>query len=230
MLDLTANTAQQIAARFPKIYSTCVAYGIDPANEPIPVSPAEHYMMGGIRTDLNGATNVRGLLACGECACTGVHGANRLASNSMLEGLVFGIRTVEAAMQLRETSPQHDLPQHDLQGWANSGPHAPTVPASDDEITAARDRLHETMWHRAGLVREWRGPAGRAGDTGGPASELWPTRPYPPGDRTGQYDYRRHTGRARRSRTHRKPWRALSHSTTLTATTPNGNTMCCCAS
>jgi L-aspartate oxidase len=81
-LDLTQNTAQEIAARFPKIYATCVAHGIDPATTPIPVSPAEHYMMGGIRTDLDGATNVRGLLACGECACTGVHGANRLASNS----------------------------------------------------------------------------------------------------------------------------------------------------
>lgn len=110
-LDLTGNTAQEIAARFPKIYSTCVAYGIDPAKEPIPVSPAEHYMMGGIRTNLDGATNVKGLLACGECACTGVHGANRLASNSMLEGLVFGIRTVRAAIDLKNSScPPSDEP------------------------------------------------------------------------------------------------------------------------
>lgn len=144
-LDLTKNTAQEIAARFPKIYSTCVAYGIDPAKEPIPVSPAEHYMMGGIRTDLDGATNVRGLLACGEAACTGVHGANRLASNSMLEGLVFGIRTVQSAIRLQR------------EDFRFEGPIVSTVPAgearSDEEIAAARMKLQEIMWLRAGLVR-----------------------------------------------------------------------------
>lgn len=152
MLDLTANTAQQIAARFPKIYSTCVAYGIDPAREAIPVSPAEHYMMGGIRTDLRGATNVPGLLACGECACTGVHGANRLASNSMLEGLVFGIRTVEAAIEMRDAARC----EHIGDGQA-SVPGAPLPKCSDDEIDAARARLQETMWHYAGLVRDGAG-------------------------------------------------------------------------
>jgi L-aspartate oxidase len=149
-LDLTANTAQEIAARFPKIYSTCVAYRIDPAKEPIPVSPAEHYMMGGIRTDLNGATNVHGLLACGECACTGVHGANRLASNSMLEGLVFGIRTVQAAIAAKNRNwpiddrvavPQSQQPQR----------------FGEDELQAARTRVRETMWQYVGLVRRGEG-------------------------------------------------------------------------
>ena len=145
-LDLTQNTAQEIAARFPKIYATCVSYGIDPATEPIPVSPAEHYMMGGIRTDLNGATNVPGLLACGECACTGVHGANRLASNSMLEGLVFGIRTVRAAIELKNAScPADDAPL--------SIPAAPAHEYSWEEIEAARVRVQEIMWQHAGLVR-----------------------------------------------------------------------------
>jgi len=155
MLDLTANTAQEIAARFPKIYSTCVAYGIDPAQEPIPVSPAAHYMMGGIRTDLNGATNVPGLLACGECACTGVHGANRLASNSMLEGLVFGIRTVRAAIALKSSG----CPGIGVSGHGAS--HKRDVPGprsfSEDEIQAARERVQDLMWHYVGLVRSAEG-------------------------------------------------------------------------
>ncbi len=149
-LDLTQNTAQEIAARFPKIYSTCVSYGIDPATQPIPVSPAEHYMMGGIHTDLNGATDLPGLLACGECACTGVHGANRLASNSMLEGLVFGIRTVRAAIALKDAI----CPPEENSNIAHNG--AP-IEYSNEEIEAARTRVQEIMWQYAGLVRDGEG-------------------------------------------------------------------------
>jgi L-aspartate oxidase len=152
VLDLTANTAQEIAARFPKIYATCVAYGIDPAQEPIPVSPAEHYMMGGIRTDLDGATNVRGLLACGECACTGVHGANRLASNSMLEGLVFGIRTVQAAIAQRGSACP-PLPARPL-GPADA---AAQTEHAEAEIEGARRKVQELMWQHVGLVRNGEG-------------------------------------------------------------------------
>ena len=108
-------------------------------------------MMGGIRTDLNGASNVPGLLACGECACTGVHGANRLASNSMLEGLVFGIRTVHAARDMKKQ-------------FANTGCDfsvdgaAPTsVERSAQEIDKARKSLQEWMWRYAGLVRDGEG-------------------------------------------------------------------------
>jgi len=151
LLDLTANTAQQIAARFPMIYSTCVAYGIDPAQEAIPVSPAVHYMMGGIRTDLDGATNVPGLLACGECACTGVHGANRLASNSMLEGLVFGIRTVHAARDVKRKYQREGC------DFALDGAAAPPVERSPAEIGEARKTLQELMWQHAGLVRDANG-------------------------------------------------------------------------
>ena len=148
VLDLTANSAQEIAARFPKIYATCVAYGIDPAVEPIPVSPAEHYMMGGIRTDLHGATDVPGLLACGECACTGVHGANRLASNSMLEGLVFGIRTVEGAIAASKIPLVTEL-----MGQPAPTPSATSAAFTAAEIDAARTRLQEIMWQSVGLVR-----------------------------------------------------------------------------
>ena len=147
-LDLTHNTAQEIAARFPTIYATCVAYGIDPAKDPIPVSPAEHYMMGGIRTDMNGATNVPGLLACGECACTGVHGANRLASNSMLEGLVFGIRTVRAAIHCLEICGALPSPQSSVQ----PEPIAPDYPL--EELQRAREELQSAMWQGVGLVRD----------------------------------------------------------------------------
>jgi L-aspartate oxidase len=89
-LDITFKGKEYLENRFPNIYKTCLEYGIDMAKDYIPVAPAEHYCMGGIRTDVHGRTNIDGLYACGEVACTGIHGANRLASNSLLEGLVFG--------------------------------------------------------------------------------------------------------------------------------------------
>jgi L-aspartate oxidase len=148
-LDLTANSAQEIAARFPTIYSTCVAYAVDPATELVPVSPAVHYTMGGIRTDVEGATNLPGLLACGECACTGVHGANRLASNSMLEGLVFGIRTVEKAIELQQQDSGFRVPDSVTTTAPNPEPRTP-----NPEIETARRRVQEVMWDKVGLVRD----------------------------------------------------------------------------
>src|SRR5581483_6791207 len=85
-------------ARFPSLMGTLARVGYDPAVEPIPVAPAAHYTMGGVVTDLDGRTTVAGLHAAGECACTGVHGANRLASNSLLECLVFGRRAALSAL------------------------------------------------------------------------------------------------------------------------------------
>jgi len=89
-LDITHLSKEFILLHFPTIHRECLKYGIDITKDYIPVAPAAHYMMGGIRTNLRGETNIRGLYACGECASTGIHGANRMASNSLLEGLVFG--------------------------------------------------------------------------------------------------------------------------------------------
>lgn len=94
-LDITAKDRNYLKQRFPKIFDTCLRYGIDISKDYIPVAPAEHYCMGGVRTDTLGKTDIEGLYACGEVACTGIHGANRLASNSLLEGLVFGHRIAQ---------------------------------------------------------------------------------------------------------------------------------------
>jgi L-aspartate oxidase len=98
-LDLTHREPGFVSKRFPRIYQTCFEYGIDLERQPAPVHPAAHYSMGGVRTGLDGCSSVAGLYAAGEVACTGVHGANRLASNSLLEGLVFGAR---AGVAMRE--------------------------------------------------------------------------------------------------------------------------------
>ena len=89
---LDATKVQEFSARFPTIFASCIENGIDPRKQMIPVSPASHYSSGGVKVDLKGRTSIPGLYACGETACTGAHGANRLASNSLLEGLVFGTR------------------------------------------------------------------------------------------------------------------------------------------
>ncbi len=101
-LDLTALGGEHIRTRFPRIYETCLRYGVDLALEPAPVHPAAHYAMGGVRTDLDGRANLHHLYAAGEAACTGVHGANRLASNSLLEGVVFGMRAGGAMREAGE--------------------------------------------------------------------------------------------------------------------------------
>jgi L-aspartate oxidase len=116
--------------RFPNVFATCVEAGLDPTAEPVPVSPAAHYLIGGIATDLDGRTTLDGLLAVGECACTGLHGANRLASNSLSECFVFGTRAARAALEATPTGP---LPEPDWRFspptdatrdavWANAGP------------------------------------------------------------------------------------------------------------
>ena len=98
-LDITHKSKKSLEKRFPTIFHKCLEHGIDMSKDIIPVGPVQHYMMGGVKTDLWGKTNIRGLLACGEVASTGVHGANRLASNSTLECLVFGRRCANVVNQ-----------------------------------------------------------------------------------------------------------------------------------
>lgn len=112
-LDITFKGKEYLGKRFPNIYKTCLEYGIDISKDYIPVAPAEHYCMGGIKTDVYGRTNIKGLYACGEAACTGIHGANRLASNSMLEGLVFGhkiaIEIADFIANKRDRKPEYQV-------------------------------------------------------------------------------------------------------------------------
>src|SRR5260370_4149764 len=106
-LDMTAKPDGFVEKRFPRIYATCMSYGVDLARDVAPVCPAAHYVMGGVKTDLWGRTSLPGLFAAGETADTGVHGANRLASNSLLEGLVFGARSGQAMMKDAPVKKKH---------------------------------------------------------------------------------------------------------------------------
>ena len=150
-LDMTHLNADYIMRRFPRIYLTCKGLGIDISNEPVPVSPAAHYIMGGVRTDLWGATSVPGLFAAGEAACTGVHGANRLASNSLLEGLVFGERAgLAAARYARKRIGREKLELHGTAGHRQKQ-QAPSGPSAD--IGEIRLSLKKLMWENVGIVR-----------------------------------------------------------------------------
>lgn len=148
-LDITDKSEGFLKERFPKIYDTCKHFGLNIATDLLPVSPASHYTMGGVRTDLWGRTTIPGLYAAGEVTCTGVHGANRLASNSLLEGLVFGARSGKAAA---EDNANHDL-QITKYGSENSKSTIQN-PKSDVVATAVRKRVKRVMWERVGIVRD----------------------------------------------------------------------------
>ncbi|MCC0096807.1 L-aspartate oxidase [Streptomyces flavotricini] len=137
-LDARHFGAQMWEQRFPTILAACRSHGIDPVTEPIPVAPAAHYASGGVRTDLHGRTTVPGLYACGEVACTGVHGANRLASNSLLEGLVFAERIAD-----------------DIAGGApaGSGPGIPVPATGPLQPAEARYEVQHIMTDGAGVLR-----------------------------------------------------------------------------
>jgi L-aspartate oxidase len=145
-LDMTEHDEKFLAERFPKIYETCRSYGLNIATDLLPVSPAVHYFMGGVRTDLNGKTTLPGLYAAGEVACTGVHGANRLASNSLLEGLVFGARAGRAALK--------DSKLKIANFKSESPPSAIRHPQSAEIATAVRKRVKRLMWERVGIARD----------------------------------------------------------------------------
>jgi len=130
-----------VRRRFPTITEACRQAGLDLATDRIPVSPAAHYVMGGVETDLDGRTSLEGLFAAGEVACTGLHGANRLASNSLLEGLVFGARAAEAMMATPQTAHMFA-----------SGAEPVAVPPTASEMPDA-SRVRDLVWRDAGLVR-----------------------------------------------------------------------------
>jgi L-aspartate oxidase len=144
-LDMSAHAEKFLAERFPNIYQTCLKYGLNIAKDRLPISPAVHYFMGGVRTDLDGRSTLPGLYAAGEVACTGVHGANRLASNSLLEGLVFGARAGKAALENSETR----IPKTEGADVSERS-HA----IGSDVATAVRKRVKRLMWERVGILRE----------------------------------------------------------------------------
>jgi len=142
-LDLTHLDAGFIKKRFPRIHTTCLRYDIDITKEMVPVSPAAHYLMGGIKTDLVGASSIKGLYAAGEAACTGVHGANRLASNSLLEGLVYGYRAGAAA------SEQTGRSQSPVSEYRADGSYTKEA----NRIEETRSIIRRLMWDKAGIIR-----------------------------------------------------------------------------
>ena len=144
LLDMTHLDAAFVRGRFPNIAERCSSLGIDIAKQPIPVVPAAHYMCGGIKTDKDGATTIRGLYAIGECAFTGLHGANRLASNSLLEGMVFSHRAAAAVREAPRTRPAQVAP------WSSGD-----ATDSNDAIvvTLNWDEIRRFMWSYVGIVR-----------------------------------------------------------------------------
>jgi L-aspartate oxidase len=148
-LDVTHLDADLVTARFPQIYRFCLDAGLDMTREPISVSPAAHYTMGGIRTNTWGETTIPGLYACGECACTGVHGANRLASNSLLETVVFAKRVIARTLESPETSTPETADATDL------GPPATT----EGTLAPTREAIQSLMWDDVGIVRDGEGLA-----------------------------------------------------------------------
>ncbi|HHY27577.1 MAG TPA: L-aspartate oxidase [Desulfitobacterium dehalogenans] len=150
-LDFRPIGLEKVKQRFPMIYQTCLDYGINVLEDRLPVAPAAHYMMGGVRTDEMGRTSLPNLYASGECACNGVHGANRLASNSLLDGLVFGGRIVEDIVNTARSKGLID-------------PQLSDIHTEKDEFCPGylsdplkREELQELMWEYVGIIREEEG-------------------------------------------------------------------------
>ena len=172
-LDVTHISPDIITTRFPHIYRFCLDHGLDITKEPVPVAPAAHYMMGGIKTNSWGETNVPGLFATGETACTGVHGANRLASNSMLEVVVFSKRIMERTAKGAETSPSVTPKREEVHLKLSQRKPAGSVKAPGFAS------LQQLIWNNVGVIRN-RDGLSKAADT----LAAWQQTLPPPTDRS----------------------------------------------
>jgi len=160
-LTLTHLDRKYVARRFPTIAAMCREVGLDLARDPIPVGPAAHYIMGGVDTDVWARTSVGGLYAAGEVACTGLHGANRLASNSLLEGLVFGARAAQAMQAAPEAAPlKTDRVMANgsklmgvSQSDASALSHQSSAMKTIEDYSSSIDAMRDLMWRQVGLFR-----------------------------------------------------------------------------
>jgi L-aspartate oxidase len=146
-LDASPVGAEHFPERFPNVHQTCLRHGIDPRSDFIPVVPAAHYLGGGVQTNIDSSTSLRGLYACGEVACTGLHGANRLASNSLLEAIVMADKGVGAALDYLNESQEDET---ELPEWAEGD-----LSDSDERVVLSHnlDELKRALWDYVGIVR-----------------------------------------------------------------------------